>query len=86
MRILILVFVILLFGCDQSENTKVVVDARNKPIKINMGRESFDCFEWEHNGHKYLIINRANGSGITHSGECPCYRKINRGTGGDFVE
>jgi hypothetical protein len=86
MRILSLLFVFLLFGCDQTENTKVVVDTQNKPIRIDVGRESFDCFEWEHNGHKYLIIDRSNGSGITHSGECPCYGKTNKGSGGDFME
>lgn len=86
MRILNLLCILLLFGCDHSENVKVIVDTKNKPIKINVGKISFDCYEWDHNGHKYLIINRTNGSGITHSGECTCYGNTNRGTGADFME
>lgn len=84
--LIIIVLITVLFGCDRTDNTKVVLDNQNRPIEIKAGREKFDCYEWEHKGHKYLIINKPHGSGITHAGHCGCGNRINTGTGGDSME
>jgi hypothetical protein len=88
MRILIIITTLLLFGCGWSNNTKQVVETQNRPIEIKIGHKNFECLEWEHNGHKYLIINqkRSDGFAFTHSGECPCNGGTNKGAGGSFVE
>lgn len=85
--LIVILLITVLFGCGQSNNnTKVVLDNDNKPLSVKIGSLSFDCYVWEHKDHKYLIINRSHGSGITHAGHCGCGNRINTGTGGDSME
>jgi hypothetical protein len=85
-NLIVILLITVLFGCGRSNNTKVVLNDDNRPLSIKAGPVEFDCFEWEHKGHKYLIINRSHGSGITHAGHCGCGNGINTRTGGDFME
>lgn len=68
----ILVIIFLITSCDKP-NTKQVVTESNDPQTVRLSNQSeYRVFEWEHKGHTYLIIDRSHGSGITHSGHCPC--------------
>jgi hypothetical protein len=57
-------------------NTKQVLDVNDCELVVTTKRNyNYKVFEWEYNNHTYIIIEKLNGSGITHAGHCKCQNR-----------
>jgi hypothetical protein len=63
---------LVLLSC-QKTNTKRIVDHNNSEVEIiTQNKSSYKVYEWQYKEHTYILIERSNGSGITHAGHCIC--------------
>lgn len=63
---------VVFISCNKT-NTKRIVNEGNSGVKIVTENKSvYHVYEWTHNKHTYILIERNGNCSITHAGHCTC--------------